>query len=102
MILNHSDLFDIIDNIKCVCPFTDGKHEKRTAEKGLLVGNIEHIKGYKDFILSLVLKSCIEIFNAHMHKHTQAPTYYQCASIVEFYRSDRWKWWRNGNIKLWY
>lgn len=53
MILNHSDLFDIIDNIKCVCPFTDGKHEKRTAEEGLLVGNSEHIKGYKDFILTL-------------------------------------------------
>lgn len=41
------------------CPFTDGKHEKKTAEEeGPLVGNSEHIKGYKSFIL--VLKSCIE------------------------------------------
>lgn len=41
------------------CPFTDGKHEERTAEEeGFLVGNSEHIKGYIGFIL--VQKSCIE------------------------------------------
>lgn len=68
--------------------FTDDKHEKRTAEEeGSLFRNSEHIKRYTDFIL--LLKSCIEFLNAHMHKHTQASTYYQCASIVEFYRSDR-------------
>lgn len=70
------------------CPFTDGKHEKRTAvEEVPLVGNNEHIKGYIGFIL--VMKSYIEFLNAHMHKHTQAPTYYQCANIFEFYRSCR-------------
>lgn len=43
------------------CPFTDGKHEKRTwEEEGFLVRKSKNIKGYIGFIL--VQKSCVEFF----------------------------------------
>lgn len=53
------------------CPFTDGKHEKRTGEEdGPLVGNSEHIKGCTGFIL--VLNHVLNFFmhtyiNTHKH-----------------------------------
>lgn len=97
-ILNRSGLFDIIDNIKCVVHLQMASMRKELGKK--TVRWLEIVSILKVVRLYTSTKSCIEFFYAHMHKHTQAPTYYQCASIVVFYRSDRWKWnwWRNELI----